>query len=119
MMENQNPRTDKSHGANLFVLIEQYFPNDGKQDAILDIAKQSAKDIEGVLGLIMTNVLQPRTQTGPVCNISTWESEAAFKAFMKSDAVKDLYASEMMANVKAWTSNIEVQMFTLEDGWHQ
>jgi len=119
MMENQNPRTDKSHGANLFVLIEQYFPNDAKQDAILDIAKQSAKDIEGVKGLLMTKVLRPKTQTGPVCAVSTWQSEADFKVFMKSAAVKELYASEMMANVKAWTSNIDVQMFTLEYGWHQ
>jgi len=118
MMENHNPRDDKSHGANLFVLIEQYFPNAGKLEAILDIAKQSAKGIEGVQGLLMTKVLRPKTQTGPVCTVSTWGSEIDFKTFMKSDAVKDLYASEMMSNVKTWTSNIEVQMFTLEDGWH-
>ncbi|MBC8190773.1 MAG: antibiotic biosynthesis monooxygenase [FCB group bacterium] len=118
-MENQNPQTDKSHGANLFVLIEQYFPNDGKQEAILDIAIQSAKDIEGVQGLLMTKVLRPKTQTGPVCTVSTWQSESDFKIFMKSDAVKELYVSETMANTKAWTSNIDVQMFTLEDGWHQ
>ena len=85
----------------------------------MGIAKASAKSIEDVSGLLMTQVLRPQSNTGPVCSISTWESEAVFKAFMKSDAVKDLYASEMMTNVKAWTSAIEVEMFTLEDGWHQ
>lgn len=119
MMENQNDPNSKSHATDLFILIEQYSPAEGKQDAIMGIARESAKSIEGVRGLLMTQVLRPKTQNGTVCSICTWESEAAFKAFMKSDAVKDLYASEMMANVKAWTSNIDVQMFTLVDGWHQ
>jgi len=118
-MENQNNQTSQSHASTLFVLSEQYSPVEGKHEAILEIAKESAKSIEGVNGLVMTQVLRPKTQAGPVCSVSTWESETAFKTFMKSDAVKDLYASDMMSNVKAWTSNIDVQMFTLENGWHQ
>ncbi len=118
-MENQSKQTNQSHASNLFTLIEQYQPNEGKLEAIIGIAKESAKSIEGVKGLVMSQVLRPKTQSGVVCNVTTWESETAFKTFMKSDAVKELYASDMMANVKDWTSNIDVQMFTLEDGWHQ
>ncbi len=118
-MENQTKQANTSHSSNPFVLIEQYLPNEGKLESIMGIARDSAKGIEGVDGLLMSQVLRPKTKTGPVCNVSTWESETAFKTFMKSDAVKDLYASEMMTNVKAWTSNIEVQMFTMDDGWHQ
>ena len=118
-MKHRPNKPKLSHATTLFILVEQYFPVKGKQDAILRIARESAKSIEGLSGLVMTQVLRPTTQSGPVCNISTWESEAAFKTFMKSDAVKELYASETMANVKAWTSNIEIEMFTLEDGWHQ
>ena len=117
-MENQAQQNSTTHPTDLYVLIEQYFPVEGKQESIMGIAKDSAKTIEGVNGLVMSQVLRPKTQTGPVCNVSTWESEEVFKTFMKSDAVKDLYASEMMTNVKAWTTNIDVQMFTLEDGWH-
>lgn len=118
-MENHTQQNKTTHPDTLFVLIEQYFPAEGKLESIMEIAKASAKDIEGVKGLFMSQVLRPKTQSDPVCNVSTWESETLFKEFMKSDAVKELYASEMMTNVKAWTKNIDVQMFTLADGWHQ
>jgi len=38
---------------------------------------------------------------------------------MHSDAVKELYTSDTMRNVKAWTSNIETQMFSMVKEWHQ
>lgn len=117
-MENPKNPTNQSHSSNLFILIEQYLPVEGKLEAVLKIAKESAKSIKGIKGLIMSQVLRPKTQTDPICNITTWESENAFNTFIKSDAVKNLYASDMMANVKAWTSNIEAKMFTLEEGWH-
>jgi hypothetical protein len=38
---------------------------------------------------------------------------------MKSDEVKELHKSDMMKNVQDWSSDININMFQLEDGWHQ
>ncbi len=78
-----------------------------------------SQGIYGMKGLLLSKVLKPKAKSGPVCIIATWESEDYFKAFMKSDAVKDLYKSDMMKNVKDWTSEINVQKFAMEDGWHE
>lgn len=118
-MHTTKTQNKDAHGDNIFVLIEQYFPKEGKMEAVVDIANKSTKAIYGIQGLLLAKVLRPKTKSGPVCNVTTWESEEDFKVFMKSDAVKELYKSEMMTNVKNWTSNIDVQMFTLENGWHQ
>ena len=118
-MHSTKSQSNESHGDNIFVLIEQYFPNDGKLEKVVEIAKESAKGIYGVQGLLQAKVLRPKTKSGPVCNVTTWKSEEDFKLFMKSDAVKELYKSDMMKNVKDWTSEINVQMFGMEDGWHQ
>lgn len=104
-----------THGNNVFVLIEQFFPKEGKLDDVISIAK----GVYGISGLLLVKVLKPSNKNGPVCNITTWESESYFKKFMKSDAVKELYKSEMMKNIKDWTSNIQVLKFDVVDGWHQ
>lgn len=118
-MDNPKTTPEADHNSTLFVLIEQYQPLDGKYGAILEIAKSSAKSIEGTPGLLLAQVLEPKSKSSAICNVTTWNSEAEFKTFMKSDAVKDLYSSETMSNVKAWTANIDTQMFTMVQGWHQ
>ena len=118
-MHNREHQNNGTHGDNIFILIEQYFPKDGKLEEIVKIAKESAKSIYGVKGLLMLNVLKPKTEAGPVCNITTWESEKDFNLFMQSDAVAEFMKSDSMKNVKEWTSKINVQMFNMEDGWHQ
>lgn len=112
-------KDSKSHGDNVFVLVEEYYPKEGRDKDILDIAKESGENIFGVSGVLMTKTLSPKKSDDPICNITTWESEEAFKKFMKSDAVKELYKSEMMATVKEATSDIKVGMYHLVSGWHQ
>ena len=109
----------KYHGDNVFVLVEEYYPKEGRNKDVLDIAKESGKNIFGVSGLLMANTLSPKKSDGPICNITTWESEEDFKKFMKSDAVKELYKSEMMTTIKDATDDIKVGMYYLESGWHQ
>ena len=106
MMNSTKSQSNESHGNNIFVLIEQFFLIDGKLEKILEIAKKSSKRIYGMKGLLLAKVLKPKTESGPVCIITTWQSEDYFKSFMKSDEVKDLYKSDMMKNVKDWTSEI-------------
>lgn len=118
-MHNKESQNDDSHGDKLFVLIEQYFPKEGKLEEVIKIARKSAEKIYGVKGLLMANVLRPKTKIGPVCNITTWESEDDFNVFMKSDVVAELMKSDSMKNVKEWTSEIKVVMFNMEDGWHK
>ena len=118
-MQSTKSQSNKCHGENVFVLIEQFFPIDGKLEEVLNIARESSKGIYDIPGLLMAKVLKPKTKSGPVCNVTTWESETMFDSFMKSDAVKKLYKSDMMKNVQEWTSEIKVQKFGLEDGWHQ
>ena len=114
-MENET----KTHGDNVFVLIEEYYPKDSQGAEVLKIAKESVHLIEGTEGLIMAKTLNPKKNDAPICNITTWVSEDQFKSFMKSDAVKELYKSDEMAKVKAATSDIKVNMYQLEYGWHQ
>jgi heme-degrading monooxygenase HmoA len=118
MSENKNQKNE-SHGIRMHVVIEQFFPKDGKTDDIIKIAKESAKGIYGVQGLLMAQVLSPKSKKGPVCNITSWQSEQDFNKFMKSDEVKELHKSDMMKNVQDWSSDININMFQLEDGWHQ
>ena len=116
-MENRNKSTN--HGSDVFVLVEEYYPNEGRNEDVLNIAKESSKSIIGVNGLLISQTLSSKKTDGPVCNITTWESEQDFKNFMKSDAVKELYQSEMMTTVKEATNDIKVSMYHLESGWHQ
>jgi len=118
-MNSSKSQSGESHGDNVFVLIEQFFPHEGKLEDVLEIAKKSAKGIYGVNGLLLATVLRPKTKTGPVCNVTTWESEDDFKLFMESDTIKELFKSDMMKNIKEWTSEIIVQSFGMEDGWHK
>tara|TARA_B100000029_G_scaffold384941_1_gene380530 strand:- start:158 stop:514 length:357 start_codon:yes stop_codon:yes gene_type:complete len=118
-MSTTQENNHNTHGNNVFVLIEQFFPKEGKLEDIISIAKESSKGIYGVSGLLQAKVLKPSNKNGPVCNVTTWESESAFKTFMKSDAIKELYKSEMMKNIKEWTSDIKILQFDMVDGWHQ
>ena len=71
-----------THGNNVFIVIEQFFPNEGKLEDIISIAKESLKGISGVSGLLQAKVLKPSNKNGPVCNVTTWESKSVFKTFM-------------------------------------
>lgn len=41
MMNSTKSQGNESHGNNVFILIEQFFPVDGKLEKILEIAKKS------------------------------------------------------------------------------
>ncbi len=103
-MSTSQTNSHNPHGDNIFVLMEQFFPKEGKLDDVISIAQDSSRGIYGISGLLQAKVLRPSNKNGPVCNVTTWESESDFKTFMKSDAVKELYQSEMMKNIKDWAS---------------
>lgn len=105
------------HGDEVFTLIELYYPKEGRLEEIMTIAKASAKMIQGVPGLIQSQVLRP-VGKGPISNISMWRSQAEFQTFMQSDAMQELFQSDDFSNAKAWSADIKVMMFTNEMGWH-
>ncbi|MES0490081.1 MAG: antibiotic biosynthesis monooxygenase [Leptospirales bacterium] len=118
-MEHGINEETKAHGDNVFVLVEEYYPKEGRSKDVLEIATESAKSIFGFDGLLMAKTLTPKKVDGAICNITTWESEEYFNSFMKSDALKELVKSPMMATVKEATSDIKVNMYQLALGWHQ
>jgi len=105
------------HGDEVFTLIELYYPKEGRLEEMMAIAKASAKMIQGMPGLIQSQVLRP-VGKGPISNISTWRSQTEFQAFVQSDAMKALLKSDDFANAKAWTDDLKAMMFTNEMGWH-
>ena len=107
------------HNSSPFVLIELFYPTEGKSEQILNIAKESAKALENISGVIQTMVLKSQDESGLVSNLSVWNSEEDFNTFIKSDALKELYKSDAMKNIKEWTSRIEVKKLNCLQGWHQ
>ena len=118
MKEHINDSHSDVHGEDVFVLVELYYPIEGKTKDVLKIAQESSALIVETDGLIQSMVLKPNDQDGPVSNITIWKSKDDFNGFMKSDALKSLYSSDMMKNVKSWTSDIKVMKFDFVDGWH-
>ena len=109
---------ENGHGDEVFTLIELYYPKDGRLEDMMAITKTSAKMIQGTAGLLQSQVLRP-VGKGPISNISTWKSQAAFQAFMQSDVMKALLKSDDMENAKAWCDDLKAMMFTNEMGWHE
>ena len=110
-------KQENGHGDEVFVLIEMYYPKDGRFEDMMAITKASAKMIQGTPGLIQSQVLRP-VGKGPISNISMWHSQAEFQTFMQSDSMKELLKSDDFANAKAWCDDLKAMMFTNEMGWH-
>ncbi len=108
---------ENGHGDEVFTLIEMYYPKDGRLEDMMAITKASAKMIQGMPGLIQSQVLRP-VGKGPISNISTWHSKAEFQTFMQSDTMKELLNSDDLANAKVWCDDLKAMMFTNEMGWH-
>ena len=101
---------------NNHVVIEYYFPKEGKSEDILKISKKSLQLFQsGIEGLQMAQVLKPTSKNGPVGMLSIWDSKEALGNMLKNmdDSMK-----EGVENVKEWTSKIEFHMFDTVDGWH-
>ncbi len=109
---------ENGHGDEVFVLIEMYYPKEGRLEDLMEITKASAKAIQGTVGLIQSQVLRPIASKDPISNITMWHSQAEFQTFMQSDSVKELLKSADFNNVKAWSADIKVMMFAHETGWH-
>ena len=109
---------ENGHGDEVFTLIELYYPKNGRLEDMMAISKSSAKMIQGMPGLLQSQVLRPAGK-GPISNISTWKSQAEFQAFMQSDMMSAFMKSDDMANAKAWCDDVKVMMFTNEMGWHE
>ena len=108
---------DTAQGNEVFVLIEMYYPKDDRLEDLMEIAKASSKMVQGKPGLIQTRVLRPKSTSGPISNITVWNSQSEFQTFMKSDDVKALLKSEDMSNVQAWSVDIQTIMFNQETEW--
>ena len=101
-----------------FVLIEYYFPKEGKVEAVLEIAQRSIKGVINKPGVMLAQVLKPDSAKGPVCNLMFFESKQKLTDLMKTEEFQKLYKSEDMTHVKEWTSDIQTKMFNTVDGWH-
>ena len=108
---------ENGHGDDVFTLIELYYTKDGRMEDMMELTKESAKMIQGMPGLLQSQVLRP-VKKGPISNISTWKSQAEFQTFMQSDEMKELLKSDDLVNAKAWCDDIKVMMFSNEMGWH-
>lgn len=101
---------------NNHVVIEYYFPKEGKFDDVMALSKKSLQLFQsGIEGLQMAQVLKPTTKNGPIGMLSIWDSKESLGNMLKNmdDSVKD-----GVANIKEWTSKVEFQMFDGVDGWH-
>ena len=105
------------HGNKLYVVVERYTPLEGKLQEVVEMTTEVGKMLHDFPGLIQVQVLKPSAK-GDVISTATWESENAFKGFMKSQTVKDLMKSDVGAKMKALTSGSGFETFDLVDGWH-
>ncbi|MDX2470641.1 MAG: antibiotic biosynthesis monooxygenase family protein [SAR324 cluster bacterium] len=109
---------ENTHGTDLYVVIERYTPAPGKLDEVLSMTNDIGKTLHGFEGLLMLQVLKPSGSKGDVVSTATWESEAAFKGFMQSDAVKDLMKSDAFSKMQELTTSSSFDGFSLVSGWH-
>ena len=102
---------------NNYVVIEYYFPKEGKFDDVLEISKKSLQMFQsGIEGLQMAQVLKPTAKNGPIGMMSIWDSKDSLGNLLKN---MDSSLKEEIKNVKEWTTKIEFQMFDGVDGWHK
>lgn len=104
--------------SNPFVLIEYYFPKEGKEEAILEIAERSLNFIKNRPSVLMAYVLKAKSNKDPICNLTFYNTKENFNELLKTADFQDLLKSEDMANVQNWTTDIQVKMFSTYDGWH-
>ncbi len=105
------------HGKDMCVVIERYTPLEGKLQEVVEMTTEVGKMLHGYPGLIQVQVLKPSAK-GDVISTATWESEVAFKKFIKSQTVKDLMKSDVGVKMKALTTRSGFETFNLVDGWH-
>jgi hypothetical protein len=111
-----NEKINKIMSFNNHVVIEYYFPKEGKFDDVLEISKKSLQIFQnGIEGLQMAQVLKPTTKNGPIGMLSIWDSKEFLGKMLKN---MDGSMKIEIENVKKWTSKIEFQMFDGVDGWH-
>ena len=106
-----------NHGDNLYVVIERYTPVEGKLEEVIVTTTEIGKILHGFPGLLQIQILEPSSK-GDVVSTATWESEIAFKNFMKSQVVKDLMKSDIVESMRVLTENSSFDTFKLVDGWH-
>lgn len=101
---------------NNYVVIEYYFPKEGKFDDVMEISKKSLQMFQsGIKGLQMAQVLSPTTKNGPIGMLSIWDNKASLGNLLKNMGSS---MKEDVGKIKEWTSKIEFQMFDGVDGWH-
>ena len=99
-----------------FVVIEYYFPKEGKFNDVMSISENSLKMFKnGIDGLLMAQILKPVSKNDPIGMLSIWKSKESLTNMMKnmSDSLK-----LDVANIQEWTSDIQVKMFEGVEGWH-
>ncbi len=98
------------------VVIEYYFPKEGKFESVMNVCEKSLEMFEnGVDGIMMAQILKPTTKNGPIGMLSIWDSKESLGNMLKNmdDSLK-----KGVAEVKEMTSKIEFQMFDGVKGWH-
>jgi len=99
-----------------YVVIEYYFPKEGKFDDVISICEKSLGIFKkGIDGLQMSQILKPVTKNGPISMLSIWDSKESLTNLMKN--MDDSLKADV-AKVQEWTSDIQVRMFDGIDGWH-
>ena len=102
---------------NNFVVIEYYFPEEGKFEDVMRVSENSLKIFQnGIAGLQMAQILRPVNKNGPIGMLSIWDSQKSLNNLMKN--MDDNLKSDV-AKVQEWTSDIQVKMFEGVDGWHK
>lgn len=99
-----------------FVVIEYYFPKEGKIEEVMKISEKSLKMFQdGIEGLQMAQILKPVNANGPIGMLSIWESKDSLNNMMKN--MDDSFKSDV-AKIQELTSDIQVKMFEGVNGWH-
>jgi heme-degrading monooxygenase HmoA len=103
---------------NLFVFVSQGIPKDGCAKDYLRIAIAAQKAADGHPGLIRYQVLKAKKEDGPITIVSTWESEDAFRAWIKTDAFRVVHGPDVMRQVDDLTTSVSAFGCDVAASWH-
>ena len=101
-----------------FVVTEYYFPKSEHVNDVLNILKETSAMIKDQDGALMSLSMKSEKKDGPITGFSMWESREKFTAFMRGAHMEKIMKSGLSDKVKAWTTDIKADTYTIEQAWH-
>ena len=107
---NAEEQQTAAEGKAIFVVVTQCVPKQGFETELLAAAIESNRTSEDQPGLIGYQVLRPKTENSPITVITTWETEADYKAWQKTMSVTEVRSG--------WTDRLDVKNYEMAAAWN-